>query len=188
MGLIGWLILVLSQLGPVVGQAPPACGSCRTRLAAHDTSALRCHGCVSRALNLAVYPAQHGRHGRGTPMNNPGSAAHDTSARPSPCAPLLDIRAGKGHVPGPTAGLLEKDAEASAVGSDTSWRRTRDGWERSSQWALRQKSRAPAVHPIVVGLLEILLACAALIGFSEAGDDRPRAKPRPACPPGQRRP
>jgi len=165
-GLIGWLILILSQLGPVVGQAPPACGSRQSRLARiiHRTiveSVLGCHGSVSRAPNLAVYPLQHGRRGRGTLVSIPGSAADGTPVPRWPRGQLL-------------AGSLENGAEASATGLDTSWRRTRDGWERSSQWTIRPERRAPSVHPIVVGLLELLLACAALIGFSEAGDRRPR--------------
>ena len=35
-------------------------------------SAIRCHGCISRAPDFHICPRSHGRHGRGTRMNNPG--------------------------------------------------------------------------------------------------------------------
>jgi hypothetical protein len=79
--------------------------------------------------------------------------------------------------------LPRRDAGASGVGAETVWRRTRDGWERPSRWALPRKSSAPAVHPIVVGLLEMFLALAALLAFSGAGKRHPRAKAEPGNQP-----
>jgi len=38
-------------------------------------SVVECHGCVSRAPGSHICPWSHGRHGRGTHMNNPGLAA-----------------------------------------------------------------------------------------------------------------
>ena len=49
----------------------------------------------------------------------------------------------------------------------TPWRRTVDGWEHTSRWTPEAGARPPALHPVVVGLLEMLLALAALIGLSE---------------------
>ena len=43
------------------------------------------------------------------------------------------------------------------------WRRTRDGWEEAS-WVTPEISvRRPALHPSVVGLLELFLSMSALI-------------------------
>jgi hypothetical protein len=55
--------------------------------------------------------------------------------------------------------------------ADTLWRRTRDGWQHAT-WLLPAESipsRRPALHPVVVGMLEILLSAAALIAFSDGG-------------------
>jgi hypothetical protein len=46
------------------------------------------------------------------------------------------------------------------------WRRTVDGWERPCWPTFREKVHRPSLHPLVVGLLEGLLASAALIAFS----------------------
>ena len=97
-----------------------------------------------------------------------------------------EILAAEGLWPGPNQGqlpttnLLEKDAQASTAGPAVAWRRTRDGWERPSQWSVRPRSRPPALHPVVVGLFEAFLAAAALIAFSEAPDPRPAPKSKPA--------
>jgi len=37
-------------------------------------SVIGCHGCISRAPDSHICPWSHGRHGRGTRMNNPGLA------------------------------------------------------------------------------------------------------------------
>lgn len=58
----------------------------------------------------------------------------------------------------------------------TGWRRTRDGWEHSSCWTRDGKTRQPALHPNVVGLLEMFLAVAGLLALSK---DDPSAR-RPA--------
>lgn len=50
---------------------------------------------------------------------------------------------------------------------EADWRRTADGWEHASQWAPRPKIRPPAVHPLVIGLLQILLTSAAFVAFSQ---------------------
>ncbi len=53
----------------------------------------------------------------------------------------------------------------------TGWRRTAEGWELASLWPLHRAPREPALHPAVVGLLQLLLAATALVAFS---GDRPQ--------------
>ena len=45
------------------------------------------------------------------------------------------------------------------------WRRTRDGWERVTWLRPQIPPRRPALHPSVVGLLELLLSVTALVAF-----------------------
>ena len=45
------------------------------------------------------------------------------------------------------------------------WRRTRDGWEIANWVMPEPPTRCPALHPGVVGLLELLVSIAALIAF-----------------------
>lgn len=111
----------------------------------------------------------------------------DGMAGQMPLAEFSDaaLRADRGYGREAIARATAGDAEASAVGSETGWRRTRDGWERPSRWTYRRRSRPPALHPIVVGLLETFLALAALLAFSETGDRKPRPKPNSAWRPGR---
>ncbi len=46
------------------------------------------------------------------------------------------------------------------------WRWTRDGWERPTWLASQARGRQPALHPTVVGILQMLLVVAGLIAFS----------------------
>jgi hypothetical protein len=60
------------------------------------------------------------------------------------------------------------DAEPASNGPhDSGWRRTSLGWEHVSQWTPSAPPRRPALHPAVVGLLQLLLAAMALVAFSE---------------------
>jgi hypothetical protein len=97
--------------------------------------------------------------------------------------PARDLRAGEGHRREPPPNLLQEDAEASALGWETTWRRTRDGWERPGQWTFHRKSHPPALHPIVVALLEVFLALAALIALPETGNRRSGPKSKAALRP-----
>ena len=45
------------------------------------------------------------------------------------------------------------------------WRRTPDGWQRATWLAPQTPIRRPALHPVVVGLLELLVCLAALVAF-----------------------
>jgi len=75
---------------------------------------------------------------------------------------------------------------ASGVRLD-SWRRTRDGWEKATWLTSQIPSRRPALHPGVVGLLELLLSLAVVVAFSgrrraKATDDRGPAGGRRGTP------
>ena len=59
---------------------------------------------------------------------------------------------------------------------ESGWRRTRVGWERSSQ-LLRQPIVQPSLHPSVVASLEILLAILALSAFPATTRRVPRPQP-----------
>ena len=167
MGPIGWLLLILSGLGRLPGE-----------------------------VSAAETPAGELGSGRQTPLFLAGgdSVADERTpmhSRRQSRLPQLTLRpplrAGQGHRPEPATHVLATDAEASAVRSETAWRRTRGGWERPSRWTFHRKSRPPALHPIVVGLLEMFLASAALIAFSETGDRRSQPKPKPVRRPDTRR-
>ena len=62
--------------------------------------------------------------------------------------------------------------------SEMQWRKTRDGWERptwlnAQVWpSSHERSRRPAIHPVVVGLMEVLLVLTAALAFSPQGDRR----------------
>jgi hypothetical protein len=57
------------------------------------------------------------------------------------------------------------------------WRRTADGWERLVVATPGGESHRPALHPMIVAVLQVLLTLAAMIAFSAAGDgDKVAAK------------
>ncbi len=58
---------------------------------------------------------------------------------------------------------------SSEPGSKTAWRRTADGWEKTTWWSSDPPIRRPALHPTVVALMQIFLALGALILFAGAG-------------------
>jgi hypothetical protein len=51
---------------------------------------------------------------------------------------------------------------------ETVWRRTRDGWEPAGWLTPPVRAHKPALHPVVVGLLELLLAVTALVAGSRS--------------------
>jgi hypothetical protein len=62
-----------------------------------------------------------------------------------------------------------------------SWRRTREGWQRIEGFRPPIPYRRPALHPAVVGSLELLLTMTAMLALSRergAGNDRPNRKHR----------
>lgn len=111
-------------------------------------------------------------------LSGPGRLAAEVPPAKIPTAE--ELTAGRSQGREPTNGLLGTHAQASSVGSESAWRRTRDGWERPAGWTFQRKARRPALHPVVVGLLEFLLAAAALIAFSEARNPQSRPKSKKA--------
>ena len=59
------------------------------------------------------------------------------------------------------------------AGEDMSgpWRRTREGWQRMELVRPAIQYRRPALHPAVVGSLEILLTMTAMLALSRTGGD-----------------
>jgi hypothetical protein len=156
-GLAGCLLLILSAVGGVAAEASP--------------------------------PEIPTREFRTSQRCGRGPTAKDWPTNKLNVVPVLAERKWESHLPecasrlSAAFDLPRRDAEASGVGAQRVWRRTRDGWERPSRWALPRKSPAPAVHPIVVGLLEMFLALAALLAFSGAGKRHCRAKAEPGNQP-----
>ena len=68
--------------------------------------------------------------------------------------------------------VAESEADRSGQPKDDGWRRTTDGWEHRSSWTSHHRADPPGLHPTVVGLLELQLSLAALIGFSRRPDPR----------------
>lgn len=69
------------------------------------------------------------------------------------------------------------DPYAASGGEPHCWRRTRDGWEQATWLAPETATGDPALHPSVVGLLQLLLSVSALIVFpgrigARPADDR----------------
>jgi hypothetical protein len=56
------------------------------------------------------------------------------------------------------------DGRVTSVVENDRWVRTTDGWERTSQWKWLA-SYEPALHPLVVATLQLLLTLIAIIAF-----------------------
>ena len=74
----------------------------------------------------------------------------------------------------------EIDAESAAAPADDLWRHTEDGWEKAA-W-LMPPSGPPrhALHPMVPGMLILLVSLAALVAFPQGA---PSSKPSGSVPP-----
>lgn len=48
------------------------------------------------------------------------------------------------------------------------WRHTRDGWESSYDWAPRTPEFRPALHPVTVAGMQLLIVLTALLGLKAA--------------------
>ena len=81
---------------------------------------------------------------------------------------LLLILAGLGYL----ASELSLGNDSPQPEPTTQWRRTVDGWEKPDWLTSDPPIRRPALHPTVVGLLQIFLALGALLFFAEAADRR----------------
>lgn len=60
--------------------------------------------------------------------------------------------------------------------TSSDWRKTRDGWERPT-WLAPPIEGKPAIHPAVVGIIQLLVSMLALVAFSGESSAR-RARPR----------
>jgi hypothetical protein len=49
--------------------------------------------------------------------------------------------------------------------ADATWRHTRHGWQQMTCWTPPPRVPPPALHPAVLGLLELLLGSALLVGL-----------------------
>ena len=53
--------------------------------------------------------------------------------------------------------------------TQSDWRYTVDGWEHRSLWTNKPTAQPPALHPAVVGALQLLLSTLALFAFPAKG-------------------
>lgn len=70
--------------------------------------------------------------------------------------------------------------QAMHVDSEASWRRTCNGWERARWLTAQRTATQPTLHPVVIGLLQLLLAVTALVAFSRTPAVQPAKPPRGA--------
>jgi hypothetical protein len=101
---------------------------------------------------------------------SPGtSAAHDDARQSSAWEKTgRDVDAREAAL-GERASRSAADKATASAGAGV-WRRTVDGWERTTDWRLRRGAPRPAVvplpHPTVVAALEILISLWALLAES----------------------
>jgi len=76
------------------------------------------------------------------------------------------------------------DSRETSVFENGRWVRTTDGWERTSQWKWLV-SYEPALHPLVVATLQLLLTLIAIIAFCTS--DPTKATVEAVVPPESRR-
>ncbi len=84
------------------------------------------------------------------------AAAHIPSSYSLPTP--LDNSAAAAHI--------AKESQAANDSFKTGWRYTKNGWQNRREWHHPLPVRTPALHPAVVGSLQLLISLAALIGFS----------------------
>ena len=71
---------------------------------------------------------------------------------------LVDNSAGAAHI--------AKESPSANESFKAGWRYTKNGWQNRREWQDPDPVRTPALHPAVVGSLQLLISLAALIGFS----------------------
>src|SRR5690606_10057460 len=59
----------------------------------------------------------------------------------------------------------------------TEWRRTRDGWRQTHEWAKVPAARPPDLHPLTVAALIALVSALALVAFDRPVVARPHNRP-----------
>ena len=87
---------------------------------------------------------------------------------------LLLWQAGAQHGPQATSATerIRPQSPETLPQPRTAWRRTADGWEKTTWGTSRPKIRHPALHPTVVSLLQMLLAVMGLLAFTEMVKNR----------------
>jgi hypothetical protein len=85
-----------------------------------------------------------------------------------------------------TLGEVELSSQPSDIGSGPNWRHTRDGWEQAGSWTAARPAGRPKPHPVVVGLMQLLLSVTALVALPVGSfppavtRPHPRAKTTPS--------
>ncbi len=64
------------------------------------------------------------------------------------------------------AAYIAKESQPANESFKAGWRYTKNGWQNRMEWQDPAPVRTPALHPAVVGSLQLLISLAALIGFS----------------------
>ena len=88
------------------------------------------------------------------------------------CEAPLSYSEGSAETAGGLCALHAQKLFPSEPGPKTAWRRTIDGWEKTTWWSSDPPIRRPALHPTVVALMQMFLALGALILFAGAGSRR----------------
>ncbi len=66
----------------------------------------------------------------------------------------------------------QQTAVAQSIQNDP-WRRTKDGWERTSSWNIRGKPIAARIHPGLVAGMQLLLCIGGLVVTDETQSELP---------------
>jgi hypothetical protein len=80
------------------------------------------------------------------------------------------------------ASQLPSSTQTSSSGLAANWRRTVNGWERLPLPATEGPTAAPAIHPALLGMLEILATLAAMKVFSPVAKRTQKGGPRTLGP------
>ena len=78
-----------------------------------------------------------------------------------------------------TLGEVEPTSTLSDAQGGSNWRHTRDGWEQAGSWAAARPAGRPKPHPVVVGLMQLLLSVTALVALPVGSFPPPANKPHP---------
>lgn len=128
---------------------------------------------VSRWLARGLQPAsrQSSWHRRGASLFS--GSHHDRQANVRRIVGLVLMLLALGWL----ASELPSRLADNAPNITTSWRRTRDGWQRLSTLATSRPTSPPQLHPLVVAAFEGLLFLAGMVAFSGGATaaSRPRA-------------
>ena len=65
----------------------------------------------------------------------------------------------------PASAPADDSSHEATLSHDDTWRRTRVGWERQTDWRRPLVTPDPAIGPLVVGLLQVFISVTALVAF-----------------------